>query len=69
VNKNNLKNLTKGFGSSGRIFNGQTAIKTKVADVVFSTTEGDLHFKVIRAETYIKDNGKWYFVLVKKLIF
>jgi hypothetical protein len=46
-----------------RIFNGQTAIKTKVANVVFSTPEGDLHFKVIRAETYIKDNGKWYFVL------
>jgi hypothetical protein len=46
-----------------RIFNGQTAIKTKVAHVVFSTPEGDLHFKVIRAETYIKDNGKWYFVL------
>jgi hypothetical protein len=46
-----------------RIFNGQTAIKTKVADVVFSTPKGDLHFKVIRAETYIKDKGKWYFVL------
>ncbi|MBN8643078.1 MAG: hypothetical protein J0L86_14795 [Flavobacteriales bacterium] len=46
-----------------RIFNGQTAIKTKVANVVFSTPEGDLHFKVIRSETYIKDNGKWYFVL------
>lgn len=46
-----------------RIFNGQTAIKTKVVDVVFSTPDGDLHFKVIRAETYIKDNGKWYFVL------
>ena len=46
-----------------RIFNGTTAIKTKVADVVFSTPDGDLHFKVIRAETYIKDNGKWYFVL------
>ena len=46
-----------------RIFNGQTAIKTKVADVVFSTPDGDLHFKVIRAETYIKDNGKWYYVL------
>lgn len=46
-----------------RIFNGQTAIKTKIADVVFSTPDGDLHFKVIRAETYIKDNGKWYFVL------
>jgi hypothetical protein len=46
-----------------RIFNGQTAIKTKIADVVFSTPDGDLHFKVIRAETYIKDRGKWYFVL------
>ena len=46
-----------------RIFNGTTAIKTKVADVVFSTPEGDLHFKVIRAETYIKQNDKWYFVL------
>jgi hypothetical protein len=46
-----------------RIFNGTTAIKTKVANVVFSTPDGDLHFKVIRAETYIKDNGKWYYVL------
>ncbi|MFZ4456191.1 MAG: hypothetical protein ACOYOT_08220 [Bacteroidales bacterium] len=46
-----------------RIFNGTTAIKTKVADVVFSTPDGDLHFKVIRAETYIKQKGKWYFVL------
>lgn len=46
-----------------RIFNGQTAIKTKIADVVFSTPDGDLHFKVIRAETYIKDNGKWFYVL------
>ena len=46
-----------------RIFNGTTAIKTKVADVVFATPEGDLHFKVIRAETYIKQDGKWYFVL------
>jgi len=46
-----------------RIFNGTTAIKTKVADVVFSTPEGDLYFKVIRAETYIKQDGKWYFVL------
>lgn len=46
-----------------RIFNGRTAIKTKVADVVFTTPDGDLHFKVIRAETYIKQKGKWYFVL------
>lgn len=46
-----------------RIFSGHTAIKTKVADVVFSTPDGDLYFKVIRSETYIKENGKWYFVL------
>jgi hypothetical protein len=46
-----------------RIFNGHTAIKTKVADVVFNTPDGDLHFKVIRAETYIKQNDKWYYVL------
>jgi hypothetical protein len=46
-----------------RIFDGHTAIKTKIADVVFSTPEGDLHFKVIRAETYIKKDGRWYYVL------
>jgi hypothetical protein len=46
-----------------RIFNGQTAILTKVAEVVFNTPEGELYFKVIRAETYIKDHGKWYYVL------
>lgn len=46
-----------------RIFNGTTAIKTKVVDVVFDSPEGDVHFKVIRAETFIKQNGTWYFVL------
>lgn len=46
-----------------RIFNGVTAIKTKVVDVVFDSPMGDVHFKVIRAETFIKQNGKWYFVL------
>ena len=46
-----------------RIFNGTTAIKTKVAEVVFSSPNGEVHFKVIRAETYIKHKGKWYFVL------
>ena len=46
-----------------RIFNGTTAIKTKVADVIFSTPNGDVHFKVIRAETYIKQKGRWYYVL------
>ena len=46
-----------------RIFNGNTAINTKVVDVVFNSANGDVHFKVIRAETFIKQNGKWYFVL------
>ena len=46
-----------------RIFNGVTAIKTKAVDVVFDSPKGDVHFKVIRAETFIKQNGKWYFVL------
>jgi hypothetical protein len=46
-----------------RIFNGTTAIKTKAVDVVFSSPKGDVHFKVIRAETFIKQKGKWYLVL------
>ncbi len=46
-----------------RIFNGVTAIKTKTVDVVFDSPRGDVHFKVIRAETFIKQNGKWYLVL------
>lgn len=46
-----------------RIFNGTTAIKTKTVDVVFDSPTGDVHFKVIRAETFIKQKGKWYFVL------
>jgi hypothetical protein len=46
-----------------RIFNGTTAIKTKTVDVVFDSPTGDVHFKVCRAETFIKQKGKWYFVL------
>lgn len=46
-----------------RIFNGVTAINTKMVDVVFTSPKGEVHFKVIRAETFIKQNGKWYFVL------
>ena len=46
-----------------RIFNGTTAIKTKVVDVIFDSPKGDVHFKVVRAETFIKQKGKWYFVL------
>ena len=46
-----------------RIFNGTTAIKTKAVDVIFNSPKGEVHFKVIRAETFIKQRGKWYFVL------
>ena len=46
-----------------RMFNGTTAIKTKAVDVVFDSPGGDVHFKVIRTETFIKQKGKWYLVL------
>ena len=46
-----------------RIFNGTMAIKTKTVDVVFDSPKGNVHFKVIRAETFIKQKGNWYFVL------
>lgn len=45
-----------------RIFNGTAAIKTFVADVVFTSPKGDLVLSVIRSETYIKQAGKWYYV-------
>lgn len=46
-----------------RIFNGNTAIKTDVVDVIFSSPKGDLSYKVIRADTYIKQNGRWFYVM------
>lgn len=45
-----------------RIYNGDAAVKTFTLDVVFATTKGDFPLKVVRTETYIKQNGKWYFV-------
>ncbi|OUJ74007.1 hypothetical protein [Hymenobacter crusticola] len=45
-----------------RIYNGDAAVKNFVLDVVFATTKGDFPIKVVRTETYIKQNGKWYFV-------
>ena len=60
----NFKSITPIPGTELlRIFNGTTAIKTKAVDVVFSSPQGDVHFKVIRAETFIKQKGKWYLVL------
>ncbi len=45
-----------------RIFNGTTAIRTKQTDVVFGSPHGDLHTRVIRTETFVKQGGKWYYV-------
>lgn len=45
-----------------RIFNGNSALKTFVADVVFTTADGELYVKVIRQETYVKQGGKWFYV-------
>ncbi|WP_139924685.1 nuclear transport factor 2 family protein [Hymenobacter sp. DG01] len=45
-----------------RIYNGDAAVKTFMLDVVFATTKGDFPLRVVRTETYIKQNGKWYFV-------
>ncbi len=59
-----FKSLTPVLGTELlRIFNGTTAIKTKTVDVVFASPRGDVHFKVIRSETFIKQKGKWYLVL------
>ncbi len=45
-----------------RIFNGNSALKTFVADVVFTTADGELYVKVIRQESYVKQGGKWFYV-------
>ena len=45
-----------------RVYNADAAVKNMILDVVFSTPGGDMSITVIRTETYIKQNGKWYFV-------
>ena len=45
-----------------RIFDGTAAVSNAVLNVVFSSPKGDLHVKVIRSTTYIKQKGKWYIV-------
>lgn len=45
-----------------RIYNGDAAVKNFILDVVFTTTKGDFPIRVVRTETYIKQNGQWYFV-------
>ncbi len=45
-----------------RIFDGTAAVSNAVLNVVFSSSKGDLHIKVIRSTTYVKQLGKWYIV-------
>jgi hypothetical protein len=45
-----------------RIFDGKTAVSNAILNVVFSSPKGDLHVKVIRSATYVKQMGKWYIV-------
>ncbi len=46
-----------------RVYNGNAAVRHSVLDVVFtSPTKGDFAVRVIRTETYVKIDGKWYMV-------
>ena len=45
-----------------RIFDGRTAVKNAILNVVFSSPKGELHIKVIRSTTFVKQMGKWYIV-------
>lgn len=58
-----FKSITPRPGTSVlRVYNGDAAVKNMILDVVFATPGGDMSITVIRTETYIKQNGKWYFV-------
>ena len=58
-----FKSITPRPGTSVlRVYNGDAAVKNMILDVVFATPGGDMCITVIRTETYIKQNGKWYFV-------
>ena len=58
-----FKSVTPRPGTSIlRIYNGDAAVKNIAFDVVFNSPGGDLFISVYRTETYIKQNGKWYFV-------
>ncbi len=45
-----------------RVYNGDAAVRNMILDVVFTTPGADFSITVVRTETYIKQNGKWYFV-------
>ncbi|CAN5285762.1 hypothetical protein BH11BAC5_BH11BAC5_41430 [soil metagenome] len=58
-----FKSITPRPGSTIlRVYNGDAAVKNMILDVVFATPGGDFSITVIRTETYIRQNGKWYFV-------
>ena len=58
-----FKSITPRPGTSIlRVYNGDAAVKNMTLDVVFATPGGDIFITVIRTETYIKQNSKWYFV-------
>ena len=58
-----FKSITPRPGTSVlRVYNGDAAVKNIILDVVFATPGEDMSITVIRTETYIKQNGKWYFV-------
>ena len=45
-----------------RVYNGDAAVRNMILDVVFATPGADFSITVVRTETYIKQNGTWYFV-------
>ena len=62
-NELKFKSVTPVKGTSIlRIFDGKTAVSNAILNVVFSSSKGDLHVKVIRSTTYVKKIDKWYMV-------
>ena len=45
-----------------RIYNGDAAVRNSILNVLFDTPNGELAIKVVRTETFVKRNGKWYFI-------
>ena len=45
-----------------RVYNGDAAVRNMILDVVFAKPGADFSITVVRTETYIKQDGTWYFV-------
>ena len=45
-----------------RIYNGQSAVRNVVLDVVFATANGDVPNQVRRTEVFVKQDGRWCWV-------